>query len=274
MLSSLDQTPRPLVFGVVNITPDSFSDGGDFFSIDASYQRCLQILDDGADYIDIGAESTRPGAKRLSDQEEWQRLEGILLKLKESNLLSKVSIDTRKSELMLKAAQLGVAWINCVGEIPSEDLLAKLQQINPNIGFIATHVHGDPETMQLQPIGPGKIVLRVEEYFESCTAQLLDAKLRPDKIYMDPGIGFGKTDSANLKLLINCSVWSKRINLAVGVSRKSIFQRLFGIESPKDRDPVSKVAELALAMAGVQMIRTHDVKGLKKGVLKYHEAMQ
>lgn len=264
---------RPLIFGVLNVTPDSFSDGGDFGDAVSALKQVEHLFESGADIADIGAESTRPGAEPVTPALEWQRLEVVLQGLKAKQLLGRISIDTRHETTMLRAAEMGAAWINCVGALPEEDILLRLKKYNPTIGFVATHMHGNPASMQLNPLSPAGAIKRVEAFFESAAAELAAGSFKTSEILFDPGIGFGKSDAANIALLARCAHWSQSIPIAIGVSRKGFFHRVFGVESPKDRDAVSKVAEASLALSGVRMIRTHDVSSLARCFSLLEEAL-
>lgn len=265
---------RPLIFGVLNVTPDSFSDGGDYDGISQScLARVEELLKSGADIVDIGAESTRPGARPISSEEEWHRLGPLLAELQAKALLERVSVDTRHAETMLKVSKMGVGWINCVGALPEEEILRRLKAQNSKIGFVAMHMHGIPESMQLNPLSPVGALKRVDSFFDSALVELQTCGFKASEILLDPGIGFGKSDAANLALLARCARWSQALPIAVGISRKGFFKRVFGVDAPKDRDPVSKVAEMGLAMVGVRMIRTHDVAGLAHCLSLVGEAM-
>jgi dihydropteroate synthase len=253
-----------LTFGILNVTPDSFSDGGLYTKPEDALEKALQLFEDGADFVDAGAESTKPGAQMTPELEEWRRLEPFLQLANERGLLPRLSIDTMKFTIMKRAAKMGAAFINCVGPIPEEHELKELIGIKPDLGFVATHMHGVPETMQLTPLGPRSAKNRVSSYFENCLEELLKSGFRPEKIFLDPGIGFGKSDAANLTLLANTHHWAKTFNLAIGVSRKGFIGRLFGGESKKDRDALSKAIETSAVFSGAKMIRTHDVRGLAK----------
>ncbi len=263
---------RPWIFGILNVTPDSFSDGGDYDSTHLAVNRIQELLEAGADFIDIGAESTRPGAVPVSENDEWLRLGPVLQEIKAHGIISRVSVDTRHPKTMLRAAELGVRWINCVGGLPDDEILLSLKKWNSEIGFVAMHMHGQPLTMHLNPLSPAGAVKRVSAFFDSAMEDLKAAGFREAEILLDPGIGFGKTDAANLLLMAKCSSWSSTWPLAVGISRKGMFGRLFGVQDPKDRDPVSKVTETALALAGVRMIRTHEVASLAKCLTLLAEA--
>lgn len=263
-----------MIFGVLNVTPDSFSDGGDLGdSCELAVARAEALLEAGADIVDVGAESTRPGATPVVSEIEWQRLEPVLLALHKKGLSDRVSVDTMHAETMLRTAALGVRWINCVGALPEEDTLIGLKKQNPKIGFVATHMHGNPASMQLNPLSAAGAMKRVTAFFESAAEELAAANFQGSDTLFDPGIGFGKSDAANIALMARCAYWSQTLPIAIGVSRKGFFKRVFGVEQPKERDPVSKVVESALAMAGVKMIRTHDVQGLAKCLSLIEEAM-
>lgn len=248
--------------GIVNITPDSFSDGNNFLKPESAIAHAHSLISDGCDVLDLGAESTRPGAAALSWQEEWQRLEPVLRGLKAEIPPSAISVDTRNPEVMLRAAQLGVGWINNVNGLADQETLKKLASYNLN--YIAMHMHGNPKTMQDQALSRQDCATAVERFFSEAHEKLLACGFTQDRIFMDPGIGFGKTDAANLMLMSKAGDYSKAYNLVFGVSRKSMFGRLLDIPEPLERDKPSKVAEFALAMAGVNVIRTHNVKELAK----------
>ena len=264
--AAVQRLPRPLILGVINATPDSFSDGGAIDGPLASRQRAIALLESGASYVDLGAESTRPGAKSISTGEEWGRLEPILKELKRASLASQVSIDTRHSETMMRAVEMGCAMINCVGEIPDADVLKRLVDLNPNLHFVATHMHGEPKSMQANPLSAKSVVKRVEAFFESAEADLKTSGFKDGHIWLDPGIGFGKTDGANIKLFMSIPNWARRYQIACGVSRKSLLGRISGEDEPQKRDGISKIAEIACLLAGTRMIRTHDVAGLTHGL--------
>jgi dihydropteroate synthase len=265
-------TTPVMIFGVLNVTPDSFSDGGQYVDVSKAYDRCTQLFEDGADVVDIGAESTRPGAPIIDEDEEWFRLADLLKKISNSNLISRISLDTRKASIMHRGLDLGIGWINTIGDLPEEGYLRAMVRQRPEIGIVATHMHGTPQGMQTSPLGPSKIIPRITEYFDSSRQILKSAGVLDDRILLDPGIGFGKTDPANLKIISWVHEWSKNFPIGIGVSRKSLFSRLFDVTIPKDRDPVSKVCELGLIMAGARMIRTHDVAGLRRSLAALREA--
>jgi len=251
-----------LIMGVLNLTPDSFSDGGQFIGSRDAATHAQQLIDDGADIVDLGAESTRPGSKVISEAEEWRRLGPVLLEVLNMGVL--VSVDTYKPGIMRRAVDAGAQYINDVrgGALLRDDELTVLAKTG--ISYVA--MHGSPgfETMQIAPLDAERAVQAVDTFFAGAHARLLNAGFAPSRIWLDPGIGFGKNDRANLALLRLSMQRASAYNLTLGVSRKSFIGRLLGIESPRERDQPAKMLELGLMLGGVKMIRTHDVKALAR----------
>ena len=258
------------IMGILNVTPDSFSDGGLYTSVDDAMARVDEFISQGVDYIDIGAESTRPGSRPITEDQEWERLEPILSALAKKDLgRTKISLDSKNSSTISKACATGtIQMINDISGTQSSDMLsefietAKAKSIE--LEYCAMHMHETPATMQENPLPTSKAIATCETFFHAAQKKLITAGFKRENIYMDPGVGFGKTDSANLKLLETTPIWSKRFNLLYGISRKSFIGRLLNIASPEDRDAPSKAFELSLAMMGASIIRTHDVRGLAR----------
>jgi len=248
--------------GVINVTPDSFSDGGLFLDPGAAAEQAHRLVADGADVLDIGAESSRPGAPAVDAAEEWRRLAPVLSRLVEEQPGVQVSVDTCKPELMLRAADAGAAIINDItGGAPGE-VLARLARY-PDLQYIAMHMHGTPKTMQNNPLIGGVAIAAVDEFFAHAHARLAAAGFAANRIWLDPGLGFGKTDRGNIQLMRHLPTWASRYRIAAGVSRKSLIGRSLGLPVPADRDGPSKMLELGLALLGTNLIRTHDVRRLK-----------
>ncbi len=254
---------EPLIMGILNVTPDSFSDGGQFNTPAQAIDHFETLLSDGAAIIDIGAESTRPGAADVDDDEEWGRLEPILNYATKTKQIARISVDTRKFSVMERAVKLGVGMVNVVGPLPEDRLLRKLSSYNSGLSFVACHMHGTPQTMQLNPLGPGSAMKRVLAYFESSCDELIDAGFKKENIFLDPGIGFGKTDAANLQLLRASATFARDYRLALGVSRKGFISRLIGNDGMEARDGASKAIEAGALLSGIQLIRTHNVRQLR-----------
>ncbi len=250
------------IMGVVNVTPDSFSDGGSYLDPEHAIQHCLSLIEDGADIIDIGAESSRPGSAPVSPETEWQRLGPVLDKLSELKLCSKLSIDTRHDQTMLRAAEYGIGWINNIAGLARDETMKHLAN-KQNLKYIAMHMRGLPSSMQRSPLKGPEAVYEVDKSLSSYYGKLKTLGFSDDRIYLDPGIGFGKDDQANFQLLGHTLKLAKKRNVLIGVSRKSFIGRALNIDNPVERDAASKMLELGLALGGVSIIRTHQVGTLK-----------
>ena len=253
----------PLLMGVVNLTPDSFSDGGDYNDVGAAFDRIETLIADGADIIDLGAESTRPGASQVPAEEEWKRLEPLLKRLSQSSLRVSISVDTRKPSLMLQAADYGATWFNDIGGHADITDLATLASY-PEMHYIAMHMPITPDIMQVQPMPAAQALANIKEFFAQRMALLAAAGFGGERVWFDPGIGFGKTDTANLRIMQEISLWSQTMQMMIGVSRKSLIGRILDISDPKARDAPSKMLEFGLALCGAKLIRTHNVAPLKR----------
>lgn len=262
--------------GVVNVTPDSFSDGGLHLDADKAVETAFRLTDEGADLIDIGAESTRPGSLPVEVGDEWRRLEPVLERLAKRTLGARLSVDTRKSEIMLRAADRGVRFINDSSGTadgrrpldpanagPDDDALRALAA-RADLDYCAMHMHGTPKTMQLDPLRGPEAVRAVDRFFAATRARFAQAGFGASRLWLDPGIGFGKGDAANLALLAAIPRWAAAGQVAVGVSRKGFIGRALGIEAPEERDGPTKMLELGLGIAGARLIRTHDVRRLAR----------
>ena len=249
--------------GIINVTPDSFSDGGDYFLPAHAIKKAIEIKKMGADWIDLGAESSRPGSSPVSPDEEWRRLEPTIKGIKETLPNTFLSIDTYKPSTMIKAAGLGVDMINCIKGVVDLGTLQKILSLNKNMNYIAMHMHGLPSTMQDQPLDTSTNFL--EEFCQESTQKLSLAGFKPEQIWLDPGIGFGKSDRLNH----SCLEWVARTKyqqIVLGISRKSYIGRMFSIEKAKDRDDVSNAIEYSMTLSNhrIKMVRTHRVDKLAK----------
>lgn len=248
--------------GVLNVTPDSFSDGGHYLAPSKALERAFQLADDGADIIDIGAESSRPGSAAVDVKDEWQRLEPLLCKLEKSNFSLPISVDTNKPEIMRRLPDFGVSLINDIKGGADPDTLAYLA--SRGVTYVAMHMHKDPMQMQIHPLRGDEAVAEVSKFYLETEEALRLAGFQDQQIWLDPGIGFGKDDAANLKLLRTCLMEVETRNILIGISRKSFLGRLLQLDNPMDRDPPSKILEMCFLFAGVKCVRTHDVKVLKE----------
>ncbi len=246
---------RPQVMGIVNVTPDSFSDGGQHGDTARALAHCEQLLREGADVLDIGGESTRPGAAPVSLDEELARvlpvLEGAL------KLGCPVSIDTLKTGVMQRALALGTDIVNDINALRSPGA-AEAVAAHPNCGVCLMHMRGAPETMQLRPEYLD-VVAEVSAFLRERVEVLRAFGVADDRIVLDPGIGFGKSVEHNVELLRRQrELLALGLPLLAGWSRKSTLGAITG-RAPSERLPASIAAALAAVQSGAHIVRVHDV---------------
>jgi dihydropteroate synthase len=266
---SLDFSKRAYVMGVLNVTPDSFSDGRKFLEPEAAAEHAFRMEEEGADLIDIGAESTRPGAEPVSLSEELRRTLPVLERLS-GNLKVPISIDTYKSEVAEKAIQCGAEIVNDISGLNFDpnlkDLIARY-----DVAVVIMHMKGSPRNMQDNP-QYRDLLGEIRSYFESSISAAAQAGVSSEKIIVDPGIGFGKTLPHNLEILRGLEsfkVLGKPI--MVGVSRKSFLGKILNL--PVDDRLEGSIAAAAYAvMRGANIVRVHDV-GATVRALKTIEAI-
>jgi dihydropteroate synthase len=251
----LDLTNRAMIMGVLNVTPDSFSDGGQFFTTEAAVKHGIEMTHHGADIIDVGGESTRPGATPISPNDELERVLPVVEQLVRSVLVH-ISIDTSKASVARAAIASGAAIINDVtgGRGDSEMLALAAEK---GVGLILMHMQGTPKTMQLNP-KYRDVVAEVADFFRQQYVRAVDSGVDPMCIAFDPGIGFGKTAAHNLELLANFP--SLRVHdrpLVVGVSRKSFLGKISA--APVDRSNATVALTSLLRERGAQVVRVHEV---------------
>ena len=254
--------------GILNLTPDSFSDGGTLGTLDLAMKRVESMISDGADIIDLGGESTRPGAEKIPLEVEWRRVEEVLTKI--LKLKIPVSIDTMKPEIMIRAAKMGVDIINDVSGFRSKEALDFVKEMKKTrIGFCIMHMQGNPQNMQESP-RYGDVVSEVEFFLQKKVDEFQGSGISDDRILIDPGFGFGKTSQHNLSLLKEISRLSKICPVLVGLSRKRIISELSKRKSePSDRLGGSLATAIWSAMQGASVLRVHDVKETKEMMTVY-----
>lgn len=246
---------RPLVMGIVNVTPDSFSDGGRYANADTAKAHCDRLLEEGADILDIGGESTRPGASQPDAAEEMARVLPVLQHA--VSLGVPVSVDTSRPEVMRAAIELGVDIVNDVRALQRAGAVALLAQ-SQGTGICLMHMRGEPGSMQ-QDIAYDDVVLEVHAFLEARLRELLVAGIVSDRVVLDPGIGFGKTPAHNWSLLQRQSaLLALGRPLLVGWSRKSTLGVLTG-RAADERMVASVAAALAAVQRGARIVRVHDV---------------
>ncbi len=241
---------RTLVMGILNITPDSFSDGGRYENPKAAIQHAYQMLEEGADIIDVGAESTRPGATKVKPREEWQRLEPVLRTLTKDSKIT-ISVDTYKFETALRAMDMGAAIINDVWGGLADIYIHKFMAEDGECNYIYTHNRHQPA----EGDGWSELISETQTGIEHC----LEVGIKPEKIWIDPGIGFGKTYEQNLNALRRLDEYTKLgYPVLLGTSRKSVIGE--ALDLPKEERLEGTLATVALAVqSGVRMVRVHDV---------------
>jgi dihydropteroate synthase len=248
---------RPLVMGIVNVTPDSFSDGGQYFDEAAAVAHGLQLAADGADLLDVGGESTRPYSEPVPDDEELRRVLPVIEKLA-GQVRIPISIDTRKAAVARAAINAGVEIINDVTGFKGDPSMVELA-VQSGVGVCVMHMQGTPQTMQDNPTYID-VVGEVRDYLGKRRNALVAAGVPRERICLDPGIGFGKTHEHNITLMRHCHEFhALGCPLLIGHSRKGFLGKLIG-DKEADRTSATVGAALALAVQGVQIVRVHDVR--------------
>ena len=249
--------PRPaLVMGIVNVTPDSFSDGGRFLDAQAAVAHALRLVEQGAEIIDVGGESTRPGALPVAEAEELRRVIPVIERLA-GQVKVPISIDTVKPGVARAALDAGASIVNDVAANREDPGLWRLVA-EARAGYVCMHMQGMPQTMQANPVY-ADVVREVGEFFFERIRRLSDCGVGREHIILDPGIGFGKTVEHNLQLLAAARGFTEfERPLLVGVSRKSFIGTLLGAELAA-RLPGALACACVAVAAGVQIIRAHDV---------------
>jgi dihydropteroate synthase len=247
---------RPRIMGILNVTPDSFSDGGDRLDPGRAVADGLAMLEAGADLLDVGGESTRPGAAEVAEAEELRRVEPVVRGLAQAG--ATVSIDTRHARVMAEALEAGARLVNDVTALTGDPAALPLVA-RAEVPVVLMHMRGEPKTMQRDPVY-GDAPLEVFDFLEARLAACVEAGIPLDRVAVDPGIGFGKTVMHNLQILDRLALY-QGLGCAVllGVSRKSFIARLARAEPAKARLPGSLAAALAGLDRGVQILRVHDV---------------
>ncbi len=249
--------PRPaLVMGIVNVTPDSFFDGGRYLDAPAAVAHALRLIEQGAEIIDVGGESTRPGAVPVSEAEELRRVMPVIEQLA-GRVKVPISIDTAKAGVARAALGAGASILNDVAANRAEEAMWELVA-EARAGYVCMHTQGTPQTMQLNPAYTD-VVGEVGEFFSGRLRRLSDCGVGREQVILDPGIGFGKTAEHNLQLLgavMSFARWQRP--LLIGVSRKSFIGKLLGAELAA-RLPAALACACLSVAAGAQIIRAHDV---------------
>ena len=265
-----DLSRQGLIMGILNVTPDSFSDRGEFFTVEKAVEHGLRMAAEGAQIIDVGGESTRPGAEPVAAGEELGRVIPVIEQLR-MKINTVISIDTSKAQVAREAIHTGASVVNDVtggrGDKTMMSLVAETQS-----AFIITHMQGNPRTMQVEPRYTD-VVSEVADFFRQQYARAIECGIDPMAIAFDPGIGFGKTLEHNLDVLAHLE--RLRVHdrpLVVGVSRKSFLAKLIGSSEISDRLAPAVALTSLLRARGADVFRVHDVKE-NVNALRITEAM-
>ena len=258
----------PAIMGIVNVTPDSFSDGGNFFDAGRAIEHALQLVHSGAQILDVGGESTRPYSESVGEEEELRRVIPVI-----SGIVSQteipVSIDTSKSHVARAALEAGAQIINDVTGLVGDPEMIGVA-LETGAGVCAMHMQGTPQNMQDNP-HYDNVVPEVHQYLGQRKHSLLEAGIPLEKICLDPGIGFGKTHEHNLELIANCHRFlDLGCPILVGHSRKGFIGKILG-DKTEDRDTGTLAIALFLAQQRIQIIRVHEVAQLSKALKMFAE---
>ncbi|MGM9427125.1 dihydropteroate synthase [Hydrogenophaga sp. MI9] len=248
---------QPKVMAIINVTPDSFSDGGQFDSVAAALRQCEQVIKDGAHMLDIGGESTRPGSPAVPLEQELERVLPVVREAVKLNV--PVSVDTYKPEVMQAVLDLGADIVNDIWALRRGDAMRVVAH-HPRCGVCLMHMHRDPQTMQVAPMD-GDVVAPVKSFLAERARMLEALGVARERIALDPGIGFGKTVQQNFSLLAQQpQLGELPYPWLVGWSRKSSLGAVTGHERPADRVSASVAAALLAVERGALVVRVHDVR--------------
>jgi dihydropteroate synthase len=259
--------PRPtLLMGIVNVTPDSFSDGGEFLDSKRAIEHALQLAGEGADILDIGGESTRPNATPVSEEEELRRVLPVIRELfSVSKVALPLSIDTMKPRVAAAALEAGASIVNDVAANRSDAEMWSLVR-ESGAAYVVMHMQGTPQTMQRNPVY-ADVVAEVGNFFAERLERLRASGVEAEQVILDPGIGFGKTCEHNLELLARMGHFrTYQRPLLAGASRKGFIGQLTGATNAAERLPGSLACACAAVEAGAQIIRTHDVAATRQAI--------
>jgi len=249
---------RTLVMGILNVTPDSFADGGQHFDFADAVQRAKEMIAEGVDIIDVGGESTRPGAERVSAEEERDRVIPVITELQPLGVT--ISVDTTRAEIARAAIAAGATIVNDVSGGLADPDMAALIAANPSVQYVVMHWRGHSDRMQ-DNADYDDVVKEVKDELDERVSELLKAGVAPEQIVIDPGIGFAKTAEHNWELLRNLDRLALLgYPLLVGASRKRFLGALVSGKSPDDRESATIALTTLFAQQGVWAVRTHSVK--------------
>jgi len=262
----------PSIMGVLNITPDSFSDGGLFFDESKAYDQANLMISHGATIIDIGGESTRPGSKIINEKDEWDRIKNTIIKFKKNFSNIPISLDTRKSYIMKKGLECGVNIINDVSGLNFDKKSFDVIK-SKNIPFVLHHMQGTPDIMQKNPKYEDAL-LDIFDFFEEKINFCVKKNFKKEFIIIDPGIGFGKNLEHNLRIMSKISTFhSLGCPILIGTSRKRFIEHIVTKFDTPDRTGGTLASVLCGLLQGVQLFRVHNVKEINQGILVFNKIL-
>ncbi len=264
---------QPIIMGILNMTPDSFSDGGKYIKIKNAFNHINSMIESGAKIIDIGGESTRPGSKLIKSKNEWNRIKKVIKTFKKRHINTLLSVDTRKSDIMLKAKSYKTDIINDVsGFSHDKQSLHVIKKMN--LWKVIHHMQGTPQNMQLHPKYKN-VLLDIYDFFEEKISKEFKNTKHYKKVILDPGIGFGKNLKHNLMLLSKISLFhSLGFPILIGTSRKRFINHISGKFDTKKRLGGTVSSVMFALSQGVQIFRVHDVIDVKQAILVYKKLLE
>ena len=263
IFKGLNFSNLPILMGVLNLTPNSFSDGGKYLKKNRGVLHAKKLIKDGCGILDIGGEATNPGSKDIDADEEWKRIFPTLIKLKK--LKKFISLDTRKSLIMKKGIKNKINLINDVSGLKYDSNTINVMK-DTNIPFVIHHMQGIPKTMQRNPRYKN-VVLDIYDFFEKKIEYIRSKGIKHNNIILDPGIGFGKNLKHNITLLRNISIFhSLGFPVMLGISRKKFIKNISGANDSKERLGGTISSSLIAIMEGVQILRVHDINEINQSI--------
>ncbi|HSK83212.1 MAG TPA: dihydropteroate synthase [Rubrobacter sp.] len=262
---TLTPSPGPAVVGILNITPDSFSDGGEFLDPGAAAEHAATMLDEGADILDVGGESTRPGSDPVSQEEEIQRVIPVLERILSVRPEAVISVDTYRSGTATAALEAGASLVNDVTALRGDPRIASVIQ-EAACPVILMHMQGEPKTMQKEPHYED-VVREVRDFLAERAEYAVAAGIRPENVILDPGIGFGKNLDHNLDLLRNLdAIVDLGFPVLIGASRKSFMEKITGVQEARDRVSGTVATTVLAYERGATFFRVHDVRANREAL--------
>jgi len=258
----LGQYSTPLFMGILNVTPDSFSDGNNYLDLVNATKRAKELISEGADILDIGGESTRPQASTVDLKTEIDRVIPVIHKIREFSNIT-ISVDTRKAEVAKLAIKAGADIINDISALRFDKQMIKVLSMNPEIGIILMHMIGEPDTMQINP-DYDDVINEINDFFYERLQYCMNYNIDKSKIIIDPGIGFGKDLKHNLSIISGLSKFKyHNVPILLGASRKRFISELSKAE-PQERLAGSLAVTDVCINADIDIIRVHDIKEHKQ----------